>query len=426
MKLSALAKGLVLAFLALAIAAAPPALARIKLATLPERERVEIQLDNGRYTLVEEERIVPLLKSTPESGNNQIDFSWSNTYIDKDSILFRPIAIKDGDNFREIKKVKAGENGPEVDEVNVISVSYPPNENALVWEVYAAEACSVKVRVSYLISNLTRTFSYRALATKDETILTLRNYIELHNYSGEGFGPSGVFAGYKDRFMKTIGQDEDMKILFQKFDEVPVEKTFTFDWYMNGPLNADKPFASRILMHYRLINDEKNKMGLFPLQPGKVRIFIEDGHGGEAFLGEDMTPIVPLDKDMKLYLGEARDIVCTRTIAPDGNARHNVNGNLYDQEIVIKYEIENFKDKPCTLQIVEQLNRLGAEYFGNTHGDVEWEQGAKTSAEFKITYEKGGTNPILHVELPARPEDKEAAVEKKVFYFHVTLKNLWQ
>ena len=42
--------------------------ARIKLAALPQRERVEIQLDNGRYTLVEEERIVPLLKSTAAAG----------------------------------------------------------------------------------------------------------------------------------------------------------------------------------------------------------------------------------------------------------------------------------------------------------------------------------------------------------------------
>ena len=33
---------------------------RIKLITLPVRERVEIQLDNPNATLVEEERIVPL------------------------------------------------------------------------------------------------------------------------------------------------------------------------------------------------------------------------------------------------------------------------------------------------------------------------------------------------------------------------------
>ncbi len=145
--------------------------ARIKLAALPVRERVEVQLDNGNYTLVEEERIVPLLKSTAATGNNMIDFSWSNTTVEKDSIQFRPIAVREGDRFRAIRKVKAGDGG-EVDEVGVINVAYPPNENALVWEVFAAEGCAVKVRVSYLLSNLNRWFSYEALAEKEEDRLT--------------------------------------------------------------------------------------------------------------------------------------------------------------------------------------------------------------------------------------------------------------
>lgn len=38
-----------------------PAAARVKLAALPPRERVKIQLDHDRYTLVEKKRIVPLL-----------------------------------------------------------------------------------------------------------------------------------------------------------------------------------------------------------------------------------------------------------------------------------------------------------------------------------------------------------------------------
>lgn len=37
------------------------ALARVKLITLPVRQRVEIQLDHAQATLVEEERIVPLV-----------------------------------------------------------------------------------------------------------------------------------------------------------------------------------------------------------------------------------------------------------------------------------------------------------------------------------------------------------------------------
>jgi len=60
--------------------------ARIKLITLPVRERVEIQLDHPHVTLVEEERIVPLVE-----GVNQVDFSWANTHIDPNTIVFRVV-----------------------------------------------------------------------------------------------------------------------------------------------------------------------------------------------------------------------------------------------------------------------------------------------------------------------------------------------
>src|SRR3954451_22092180 len=91
------------------MALAIPAQARIKLITLPVRERVEVQLDHESATLVEEERIVPLVK-----GENQGDFSWSTTAIHPNTIVFRFVDKAD---------------------VKVLSVSYPPNEQALVWAV---------------------------------------------------------------------------------------------------------------------------------------------------------------------------------------------------------------------------------------------------------------------------------------------------
>src|SRR5215212_8321452 len=73
-----------IALIAIIAANANYAFARVKLITLPVRERVEIQLDNPGATLVEEERIVPLVK-----GDNQVDFSWANTQIDPNTIVFR-------------------------------------------------------------------------------------------------------------------------------------------------------------------------------------------------------------------------------------------------------------------------------------------------------------------------------------------------
>ena len=130
------------------------ALARIKLITLPVRERVEIQLDNPNATLVEEERIVPLVK-----GVNQVDFSWANTQIDPNTIVFR--VIPRGEPAGERPKEKAKAEAKPLD-VKVLSVSYPPNEAALVWQVASSNSGSARVRISYLLGNLTKSFNYRA------------------------------------------------------------------------------------------------------------------------------------------------------------------------------------------------------------------------------------------------------------------------
>jgi len=389
-----------------------PAAARVKLAALPRRERIEIQLDHGAATLVEEERIVPLLRSTPARGNNFVDFSWATAQVDKDSVLFRPVAVREGDAFRPLQD----------DEVKVVNVAYPPGENALVFEVYAREACAVKVRVSYVVANLYRSFAYRAVTDREERFLMLKTYVVVGNRCGEEFAGSRVWAGFGPRLDATASIGSDVKLLLDRAERVAIRKTFDFDWYAHGPLSAEKPFASRVLMHYALRNDEANGLGRFPIPAGKARLFLDDGRGGEAFLGEDWVELTPLDRELRLFLGEARDVVCTRIV--EANERRPVQGNLFHQEVRIRYEIENFKDRPATIDITEQLNRLAAEYGAQPPGDVEWELGPATTPGLKLTLPRGAATPVLSVDLPARPA--EGDVEKRVVVLHVVLKHLWR
>ena len=96
-----------------------------------------------------------------------------------------------------------------------------------------------------------------------------------------------------------------------------------------------------------------------------MRIFIDGGQPGQtAFLGEDWGRFTPIDDEMKLYLGVAQDIVVKRTI--EKNERKHVGGNLYHQEVILKYEIENFKDQAVTLDVVENLRHVRNEIRGDT------------------------------------------------------------
>ena len=388
--------GWVVAALVVAVLA-QSAEARIKLATLPVRSRVEIQLDNANATLVEEERVVTLLV-----GTNQIDFSWSNTQIDKYTILFRPLEV--GDTVR------------------VIHVAYPPGENALVWQVFADKAGPVRVRISYLIGNLNRTFSYRATAEFDESSLTLRNYMRVWNFSGEEFGPSGVWAGIGQYFRKEMGLQESKEMLLEKFLKVPIKKQFIFNWRTGRPV-PDEPFQKYVTMHYVLKNDEANQLGKFPLPYGKVRIFQKDGRGGEAFTGEDWGKFTPIDDEMKLYLGLARDVKVERTVKRNKN--HSVHGNHYHQEVIVQYKMQNFKKDAAVLDIEEDMNALRDEFCGGKKDrDAQWELAGETTDKGKVE-RKSAQKVEIHVPLPAAPKEADKKPEEVTFLLHLFFRNEW-
>ena len=375
--------------------------ARVKLITLPVREKVEVQLDNESATLVQEERIVPLV-----AGTNQVDFSWANTQIDPGTIVFQVMGYE-GDS--------ADTDGGEV---NVLSVSYPPNEQALVWDVHSTRSGPVRVRISYLLGGLSKSYNYRAVAEHDESSLTLSRYIRIQNFANEQYDDTEITAGFGGKFDKPIGLNETKELLVNKTPGVPITKTYTADLAQFGYLDAAQK-KLRIPMHYVLTNDARHKLGGEPLPYGKVRIFQKDSTGTTAFTGEDWGQFTPIDDKMKLYLGVAQDVVVKRTI--ERRDRTKVAGNLSNYDVVVKYEIENFKDKPITLDIAEDIDRLRAEVGFNSGQPAEWVIGDETNFEGKPDPEESSEQRVLfHTDLPARQGDKAEKIVKKL---HLTFLN---
>lgn len=258
--------------------------ARIKLTTLPERDSVRVDIQNGRFTLVEEERTVNL-----QQGRNQVDFSWAGIDIDKDSIVFRVIRA-DG-------------------EVNVLNTNYPPGENALYWAVSAEQAGPAVIRISYLIGNMAALPSYQGIVENDEQKLLLQVYQTVTNTSGESFGECTVQPGVGQTTVRWFNNGERKRMLAAKFAEVPIEKRYVFDATVD---------QKRTRMYYRLQNDREHQMGQFPLPYGKVRLFIKEpkSEGDEvrsqAFLGEDWAKYTPLFAPLDLYVGVAQDVKVER------------------------------------------------------------------------------------------------------------------
>ena len=352
---------------------------RIKLVALPERAATVIRLDNPQATLIEEERVLTLQK-----GINKVDFSWKSVAIDADSIRLRAL--------------------DHPDKVTLLSVSYPPNEAALVWDISSDSDYAETVRISYLLSNIDRLITYKAVADKPETFVDLKSYLVLRNFSGEDFDKARVLLDYGEAFEQGIAHEETKQMLFLKAPKVPITKVWKFDaallpW---DPEQLENQNVG-IPVSYRIVNEAKSNLGEFALWGGKARLFQDDGHESTIFLGEDTTGLVPVGEKMELYIGDSRDIVVTQRKMQDTRVVTHKNSRgdvvLYDTNEQITAKIENFKDSLAILTMIQ-------------HIPGQWDM-----ESCNMKYEKKDANTLeFEIELPARSETGPAVKELKMTY----------
>jgi len=353
--------------------------ARIKLVSLPQRAATVIRLDNPTATLIEEERVLTL-----QQGLNKVDFSWKGVSIDADSIRLRAI--------------------DHPDKVTLLSVSYPPNEAALVWDISSDSDYAERVRISYLLSNIDRLITYKAVADKQETKVDLKSYLVLRNFSGEDFDEATVLLDYGEAFKQGIDHEETKQMLFLKADAVPITKVWTFDaatlpWEPERLENRNVG----IPVSYRIVNNAESSLGEFALWGGKARLYQDDGHESTIFLGEDVTSLVPVGEKMELYIGDSRDIVVTQEKMRDAQIPTHKNNKgdivLYDTNEAITAKIENFKDKPAALTMIQ-------------HIPGQWDM-----EQCNMQYKKKDANTLeFEIELPARTAEGPAVKELKMHY----------
>jgi len=116
---------------------------------------------------------------------------------------------------------------------------------------------------------------------------------------------------------------------------------------------------------------------------------------------------------MELYIGDSRDIVVTQRKMTDAqiNIRRN-NGNvqivLYDTDEEITAKIENFKDGPAVLTMIQRI-------------PGQWDMEActldKKALSLGADYKKKDANTLeFEITLPARTEAGPAVKELKMHY----------
>jgi hypothetical protein len=211
----------------------------------------------------------------------------------------------------------------------------------------------------------------------------MSTFLVLRNFSGESFELAGFQLSNAQTLDKSIKDGETKRILFQTDHALPLKKIFIFD-AGKQPWEPDKQDNNvGIPVYYELANSESGKMGKNALWNGKFRIFQDDGNNNSIFLGEDQARFTPVDQSMELYVGDSNDLVVTqrKTSHEKINIRRNNKDRivLYDDRVTMQIEIENFKNTPASLKILEpmegewEINKSSHEYHRKNSKQMEYE-----------------------------------------------------
>ncbi|WP_022663822.1 hypothetical protein [Desulfospira joergensenii] len=350
---------------------APDLYARTSLVSLPARTGVSIRLDGLNPALVQEKRVLSLKK-----GLNKVDFSWQNVSIDPFSILLDPRVEKDGKPA-----------------CTLMSVSFPPNESALVWEIHSKEDRAQPVVISYLLSGIDSLVTYQALADPGEKFLRLQSYLILRNFSGEDFDPAAVWLNPASSFSVQSRNLETRKILWFDKKKIPVTKVYTWDSAIMPHDPEKEETAVGIPTGYRIRNTSGKGLGFADLSRGKTRIFTEDRQDTFIFSGEDRVRFIPRGDEVLVETGKSRDILVTklRMDTQRTRIRRNKKGKIqiYDEIIKDRYSLENTKDRAVTLTLKEHL-------------PGEWEP-----VKMDLDYIKEDSQTLVF-EIPLNPREKKS------------------
>ncbi|MEX2089825.1 MAG: hypothetical protein WEB62_08625, partial [Bacteroidota bacterium] len=197
-----------------------------------------------------------------------------------------------------------------------------------------------------------------------------------------------------------INQNETKQVELVSAHGVPATKIFVYDgladswrgWYRNSSYRSQGSFGqqsnTKVGVYVTFKNDAVSGMGM-PLPKGKVRVYKQDDDGKQQFVGEDMIDHTPKDEPVRLYLGNAFDLVGERA---QKDFKSIASGRIVEETIEIK--VRNHKEETATVQVYEHPWRWSQ--WEIVKSNTEWTKVDQTTLNFPVKIRKDGEAVITY------------------------------
>jgi hypothetical protein len=324
---------------------------------------------------------------------------------------------------------------------NIREISFPElpegliTKPTLMWQIGNDKAGEHLSEVSYLTQGITWNADYVVVVDKDDRKIDLSGWVTIDNRSGATYKDASLklIAGdvhrvqpkaklmvydnlvrteeksaapqfvekaffeyhlYSLQRKTTVKDNQTKQISLLSAADVPVKKLFIYDpvdyfgwnWYYYEDNQTTK--EQKIKVKLELTNSKQNNLGM-PLPKGKVKVYKKDTDESLQFIGEDEIDHTPKDEKIKLYLGDAFDVVGERKKM---NYRENHDGHWAEETFEIS--LRNHKETAIEVNIIEHLWRYtnwkiivkSHEFTKKDAQTIEFKVPVAANGETKLTY----------------------------------------
>jgi len=280
----------------------------------------------------------------------------------------------------------------------------------LVWLLDSQVSGKRKAEVSYLTGGINWHAEYVAVVDQRDENLELAGWVSIDNRSGATYEDAKVklIAGEVHRVREeripprlakgyaaeaaavpqfeekaffeyhlytllrpaTIKDNEIKQVSLFPSADVKVKKIFTYD---------GARYENKVRVELEFKNSESAGLGM-PLPQGKIRVYKEDVDKALEFVGEDRIDHTPKNEKVRVFLGNAFDIVGERQKTDFKKISEDVSQESY------QIKLRNHKEEAVEVVVVEHLYSYTEwEIRESTH---TYEKKDASTIEFKIQLDK--------------------------------------
>jgi hypothetical protein len=198
----------------------------------------------------------------------------------------------------------------------------------------------------------------------------------------------------------TVKDQQTKQIQFATGSDVPAEKFFVYDggqYRFTGfyqPLD-DPGYGTvsneKVMVMLEFTNGEDQGLGI-PLPKGTLRVYKKDVDGSSLLIGEDAIDHTPKDEQVRLYIGDAFDIVGERV---QSDFQVDYDDDWMEESFEIS--IRNHKDEDIEIRVVEHLFRWSE--WSIEDASHEYEKMDAQTIEFTVPVEANGETVVTYTVL---------------------------